>query len=167
MALDGFGEDRVDSALLDLGGDEVDPQHDADEHPRNGDDPESQALDDRHLLPGGEVCERYRENDERDRDQQENVQDLLPEGFVECGFCDDQCVHCLFPSRITSTNRSSSVLFSGMMDTMCPFADLMASIVSFTIGPSGWRMAPVQSNKWMEENMFPYYPLGDLKTPEE
>jgi 2-oxoglutarate ferredoxin oxidoreductase subunit beta len=33
--------------------------------------------------------------------------------------------------------------------------------------PSGWKMTPVQSNKWMEETMFPYYPLGDLKTPEE
>jgi 2-oxoglutarate ferredoxin oxidoreductase subunit beta len=31
--------------------------------------------------------------------------------------------------------------------------------------PSGWRMTPVESNKWMEENMFPFYPLGDLKTP--
>lgn len=29
--------------------------------------------------------------------------------------------------------------------------------------PSGWKMTPVQSNKWMEENMFLYYPLGDLK----
>ena len=28
---------------------------------------------------------------------------------------------------------------------------------------SGWKMTPVQSNKWMEENMFPTYPLGDLK----
>lgn len=28
---------------------------------------------------------------------------------------------------------------------------------------SGWKMTPVQSNKWMEENMFPFYPLGDLK----
>jgi 2-oxoglutarate/2-oxoacid ferredoxin oxidoreductase subunit beta len=28
---------------------------------------------------------------------------------------------------------------------------------------SGWRMSPVQSNKWMEENMFPFYPLGDIK----
>ncbi len=28
---------------------------------------------------------------------------------------------------------------------------------------SGWKMTPAQSNKWMEENMFPYYPLGDLK----
>jgi 2-oxoglutarate ferredoxin oxidoreductase subunit beta len=33
--------------------------------------------------------------------------------------------------------------------------------------PSGWKMTPVQSNKWMEENMFPFYPLGDMKTPEE
>lgn len=33
--------------------------------------------------------------------------------------------------------------------------------------PSGWKMTPVQSNKWMEETMFPYYPLGDLKVPEE
>jgi 2-oxoglutarate ferredoxin oxidoreductase subunit beta len=33
--------------------------------------------------------------------------------------------------------------------------------------PSGWKMTPVQSNKWMEETMFPYYPLGDMKTPQE
>lgn len=28
---------------------------------------------------------------------------------------------------------------------------------------SGWKMTPVNSNKWMEDNMFPYYPLGDIK----
>ncbi len=28
---------------------------------------------------------------------------------------------------------------------------------------SGWKMSPVAANKWMEENMFPFYPLGDLK----
>jgi 2-oxoglutarate ferredoxin oxidoreductase subunit beta len=32
---------------------------------------------------------------------------------------------------------------------------------------SGWKMTPVQANKWMEETMFPYYPLGDLKVPIE
>jgi len=31
--------------------------------------------------------------------------------------------------------------------------------------PSGWKMTPQESNKWMEENMFPYFPLGDLKIP--
>ncbi|HRY32775.1 MAG TPA: thiamine pyrophosphate-dependent enzyme [Bacteroidales bacterium] len=28
---------------------------------------------------------------------------------------------------------------------------------------SGWKMTPNQSNKWMEENMFPFYPLGEIK----
>lgn len=28
---------------------------------------------------------------------------------------------------------------------------------------SGWKLSPVQSNKWMEENMFKAYPLGDFK----
>jgi 2-oxoglutarate ferredoxin oxidoreductase subunit beta len=32
---------------------------------------------------------------------------------------------------------------------------------------SGWKMTPVKANKWMEENMFPYYPLGDIKVPQE
>lgn len=32
---------------------------------------------------------------------------------------------------------------------------------------SGWKMTPTQANKWMEETMFPYYPIGDIKVPEE
>ncbi len=32
--------------------------------------------------------------------------------------------------------------------------------------PSNWKMTPTESNKWMEENMLPFYPLGDIKVPE-
>ena len=28
---------------------------------------------------------------------------------------------------------------------------------------TNWRMSPDKANKWMVENMFPYYPLGDMK----
>ena len=28
---------------------------------------------------------------------------------------------------------------------------------------TNWRMGPDKANKWMEENMGPFYPLGDLK----
>ncbi len=28
---------------------------------------------------------------------------------------------------------------------------------------SGWKMSPVKSNEWLEENMLPVYPLGDIK----
>ena len=28
---------------------------------------------------------------------------------------------------------------------------------------SGWKMPPVKANQWMVENMFPFFPLGDIK----
>jgi len=32
---------------------------------------------------------------------------------------------------------------------------------------SGWKMTPRKANEWMVENMFPYYPLGDIKVNED
>ena len=32
---------------------------------------------------------------------------------------------------------------------------------------SGWKMTPVHSNEWMVENMFHFYPLGDIKVDGE
>ena len=28
---------------------------------------------------------------------------------------------------------------------------------------SGWKLSPVAANKWLAENMLPFYPLGDIK----
>ena len=28
---------------------------------------------------------------------------------------------------------------------------------------SGWKLSPVKANEWLEENMLPFYPLGDVK----
>ena len=33
--------------------------------------------------------------------------------------------------------------------------------------PTNWGINPIDSLKWLEENMIPYYPLGNLRTPEE
>jgi len=33
--------------------------------------------------------------------------------------------------------------------------------------PSGWKMTPVEANEWLEKNMFPFYPLGDIKVPKD
>jgi 2-oxoglutarate ferredoxin oxidoreductase subunit beta len=33
--------------------------------------------------------------------------------------------------------------------------------------PSNWRMTPLESNKFVDEKMIPFYPLGDIKVPEE
>ncbi|MBP7543860.1 MAG: 2-oxoglutarate oxidoreductase, partial [Ignavibacteriaceae bacterium] len=32
--------------------------------------------------------------------------------------------------------------------------------------PSGWKMSPVQSIDWIEKNMLPMFPLGDIKVPD-
>jgi 2-oxoglutarate ferredoxin oxidoreductase subunit beta len=32
--------------------------------------------------------------------------------------------------------------------------------------PTNWGMTPLDSIGWVEEQLLPYYPLGDLKTPE-
>ncbi len=32
---------------------------------------------------------------------------------------------------------------------------------------SGWKMTPLQSNEWMVDNMFPFYPIGDIKVNDE
>ena len=29
---------------------------------------------------------------------------------------------------------------------------------------SGWKLSPVEANRWMEENLIPAYPLGDIKS---
>ena len=33
--------------------------------------------------------------------------------------------------------------------------------------PTNWGYTPVKSLEWLRENMIPYYPLGNLKCPEE
>ncbi len=32
---------------------------------------------------------------------------------------------------------------------------------------SGWKLSPVKSNQWLEENMLKEFPLGDLKVPQQ
>ncbi|MDW8327030.1 MAG: thiamine pyrophosphate-dependent enzyme [Anaerolineales bacterium] len=32
--------------------------------------------------------------------------------------------------------------------------------------PTNWGVSPADALKWIEENMLPYYPLGDYKTPD-
>ncbi len=33
--------------------------------------------------------------------------------------------------------------------------------------PTNWGFTPVEATKWLADNMIPYYPLGNMKKPEE
>ncbi|HBE42469.1 MAG TPA: 2-oxoglutarate oxidoreductase [Bacteroidales bacterium] len=71
-----------------------------------------------------------------------------------------QSVHT--PANVRKTKRAlrKAVQYQKLNKGTC-FVEIVSNC------PSGWRMTPVEANKWLEENMLPYYPLGDLKTPSE
>ena len=64
----------------------------------------------------------------------------------------------IHPANVRKTKRAmrKAVQYQKLNKGTC-FIEIVSNC------PSGWKMTPVQSNKWMEENMFPFYPLGDLK----
>ncbi len=67
-----------------------------------------------------------------------------------------QAVHT--PAAVRKAKAAIRQAFSNSMDGC---GTSVVEVVSTCA--SGWKMTPVQANKWMEENMFAKYPLGDLK----
>lgn len=68
-----------------------------------------------------------------------------------------QAVHT--PSAARKTKRALKKAFQHQIDDKpgLSFIEIVSNC------NSGWKMTPLDSNVWMEENMFPYYPLGDIK----
>lgn len=61
-------------------------------------------------------------------------------------------------------NRAKKVIrkaFEFQLENKCfSFVELVSTC------PTNWGLTPVEAIKWAEENMLPYYPLGEFKTPE-
>ena len=71
-----------------------------------------------------------------------------------------QAVHTPAAVRKLKKAIEASFRFQGLMKGTC-FIEVVSNC------PSGWKMTPAESNVWMEKNMFPLYPIGDLKVPKE
>jgi 2-oxoglutarate/2-oxoacid ferredoxin oxidoreductase subunit beta len=69
-----------------------------------------------------------------------------------------QAVHTAAAVRKLKKAIEASVKYQAMKKGTC-FIEVVSNC------PSGWKMTPIQANAWMEKNMFPVYPLGDLKVP--
>jgi 2-oxoglutarate ferredoxin oxidoreductase subunit beta len=66
------------------------------------------------------------------------------------------------PSAVRKTKKAIRQAFENQkLDKGLSFVEVVSNC------NSGWKMTPVASNKWMEENMFPFYPLGDIKVPKQ
>lgn len=73
-------------------------------------------------------------------------------------FVSRQSVHT--PSNVRKAKKAIKFAIENQDKGLC-FVEIVSNC------PSGWKMTPNQSNEWMEENMFPFYPLGDIKVPEK
>ena len=67
-----------------------------------------------------------------------------------------QAVHT--PAAVRKAKKAIKKAFENSRDNRgLSFVDIVATC------NSGWKMSPVDANKWMSEHMFEVYPLGDLK----
>jgi Pyruvate:ferredoxin oxidoreductase and related 2-oxoacid:ferredoxin oxidoreductases, beta subunit len=71
-----------------------------------------------------------------------------------------QTVHTAAAVRKTKKAIEASFKYQKLKKGTC-FIEVVSNC------PSGWKMTPVEANMWMEMNMLPIYPVGDLKVPKQ
>lgn len=84
-----------------------------------------------------------------------NITNLLAQLEGTC-YVTRQSVH-----TVASVRKCKKAIQKGFENSMQNKGTSVIEIVSTC--SSGWKLNPVDSNKWMVENMFPAYPMGDLK----
>ena len=73
-----------------------------------------------------------------------------------CYYASRQAVHT--PAAVRKAKKAIRTAFENQKKNRgTSFIEIVSTC------SSGWKMTPVQANQWMEENMFPVFPLGDLK----
>lgn len=60
-----------------------------------------------------------------------------------------------------AVRKAKQAITKAFKESMAGHGTSLVEIVSTC--SSGWKMSPDHANKWMVENMFPSYPLGDIK----
>jgi 2-oxoglutarate ferredoxin oxidoreductase subunit beta len=65
------------------------------------------------------------------------------------------------PKYIKKAKKAIHQAFTNQLENRCySFVEVVSTC------PTNWGMTPVESVKWAEETLLPYYPLGDKKTPD-
>ncbi|RLC04198.1 MAG: 2-oxoglutarate oxidoreductase [Deltaproteobacteria bacterium] len=67
----------------------------------------------------------------------------------------------LKPKHIVKAKKVIKRAFQYQMEARC-----FSLVELISTCPTNWGLTPVDAVKWAEDNMLPYYPLGEYKTPE-
>ena len=70
-------------------------------------------------------------------------------------------VTCQSVESVAAIRKAKKAIRTAFEASMKGLGSSLVEIVSTC--NSGWKLSPVQANKWMAENMFANYPKGDLK----
>ncbi|MBU1182666.1 MAG: 2-oxoglutarate oxidoreductase [Proteobacteria bacterium] len=66
------------------------------------------------------------------------------------------------PKYIVKAKKAIKKAFEYQIEGRCfSFVELVSTC------PTNWGLTPVEAVKWAEETLIPYYPLGELKNPEQ
>jgi len=80
-------------------------------------------------------------------------------GLVTPAYVTRQAV--LKPQQINKTKKAIKQAFQYQVGNKCfSFVEVISTC------PTNWGLTPLDSLKWAEETLLPYYELGDIKTPE-
>jgi 2-oxoglutarate ferredoxin oxidoreductase subunit beta len=67
----------------------------------------------------------------------------------------------LKPQQINKTKKAIKQAFQYQVENKCfSFVEVISTC------PTNWGLTPLDSLKWAEDTLLPYYELGDIKTPE-
>lgn len=67
----------------------------------------------------------------------------------------------ILPKYIVKAKKAIKRAFTYQLEKRCyGFVELVSTC------PTNWGLTPVDAVKWAQEHMLPYYPLGDIKSPE-
>ncbi len=77
-------------------------------------------------------------------------------GFEGVKYVNRSAVHT--PAAVRQTKKAIKKAFeNSLANRGTSFVEVVATC------SSGWKVSPVKANEWMVENMFPKYPLGEIK----
>jgi 2-oxoglutarate ferredoxin oxidoreductase subunit beta len=66
------------------------------------------------------------------------------------------------PKSVLAAKKALRKAFKYQLDGTC-----FSLVEVLSTCPIGWGETPYEACEWLQENMVPYYPLGEVKVPEE
>ena len=66
------------------------------------------------------------------------------------------------PKYVNKAKKALKKAFTYQVENRC-----FSLVELISTCPTNWGMTPIDALTWAEEKMLPYFPLGELKTPEE